>query len=122
MVDQGRPIDGRASYERVFPDGQGRYAGPHNISRRTAQPAYYETEPDNRTGKVGGNTLVSNYDVPIVIESLQSPVSQLSPTDPSGVQGLLNLESQALVDKRLRDFREINDRASYLETWVGPEF
>jgi hypothetical protein len=52
-------------------------------------------------------------------DELQSPASQLSPTDPFGVQGLLALDGTLLIDKRMRDFKEMNDRASDLETWVS---
>jgi hypothetical protein len=122
MIDRGRSTDAKVSLERVYYEGQGRHADPHYASRRAVEPAYYELDPDGRMARASGNTHVSNYDAPIVIESLQSPASQLSPTDPSGVQGLLTQDSQALVDKRLRDFREINDRASDLETWVRHAF
>jgi hypothetical protein len=121
MVNRGHPTNAKASHERVIHESQGRYSGPYYSSRRAVEPTYYEMD-ENRLGGAGGNILASNYDVPIAIESLQSPTSQLSPTDPNGVQGLLNLESRALVDKRLRDFREINDRASDLETWVRHAF
>jgi len=122
MVDRGRSTDAKVSKERLYIEGQGRRADPHYGSRRDIEPIHYEPDPDGRIARATANTYFSNYDVPIVIESLQSPASQLSPTDPSGVQGLLNQDSQALVDKRIRDFREINDRASDLETWVRCDF
>jgi hypothetical protein len=52
-------------------------------------------------------------------EFLEDPVTLLSATDPNGVQGLLIHDSVALVDKRIRDFKEMKDRASDLETWVS---
>jgi hypothetical protein len=50
---------------------------------------------------------------------VEDPVTQLSPTDPNGVQGLLVQDSLASVDKRIRDFKEMKYRASDLETWVS---
>ena len=49
-----------------------------------------------------------------------SPGNDLQPPtiDPSGVQGLLVQDSLALVDKRIREFREMRDRASDLGDWV----
>ncbi len=47
------------------------------------------------------------------------PTSQLSPTDPNGVRGLLIPDSLALVEKRIRDVKEVTDRASHLEIWVS---
>lgn len=52
----------------------------------------------------------SIYDVPITQIPIQPPASQLSPIDSNGVQSLLNQDSIALTEKRIRDFREINGR------------
>jgi hypothetical protein len=49
-------------------------------------------------------------------------VSKLSPTDSDGIQGLLLQDSLALVDKRIRDFRQMDDLASDLENWVSERF
>jgi hypothetical protein len=38
--------------------------------------------------------------------------------DPSGVQGLLLQDGLAIVEKRIREFREMQDRASDLGDWV----
>jgi len=46
-------------------------------------------------------------------------VSKLDPTDPRGVQGLFIQESQAVIDRKIRAFKEMNIRASELETWVS---
>ncbi|KAF4628859.1 hypothetical protein G7Y89_g9299 [Cudoniella acicularis] len=43
--------------------------------------------------------------------------SQIDPTDPNGIQGLLMQDNQALVDSKIREFQEMNIRASELETW-----
>jgi len=51
-------------------------------------------------------------------EGLRVPGSQLDPTDPNGVQGILVRESQALIDLKMRGFYELMDRATELETWV----
>lgn len=57
-------------------------------------------------------------DQPTIVYSSTAPASQLSPTDPSGFRGLLTQDSLALIEKRIRDFKEMYDRASDLETWV----
>lgn len=44
--------------------------------------------------------------------------SRLSPIEPNGVQSLLVQDSLVLLDKRIRDFKEIEERAIDLETWV----
>lgn len=44
--------------------------------------------------------------------------SRLSPIEPNGVQSLLVEDSLVLLDKRIRDFKEIEERAIDLETWV----
>jgi hypothetical protein len=115
MNGRRRSNDTKFSYEKAYYEGRGRQA---ESRKHTIEPSHYEPDPDGRVATASGNPHVSNYDMPIVIEPLHPLASQLSPTDPSGLQGLLNQDSQALVDKRLRDFREINDRASDLETWV----
>jgi hypothetical protein len=38
--------------------------------------------------------------------------------DPSGVQGLLLQDGLSVVEKRIREFREMRDRASDLGDWV----
>lgn len=43
----------------------------------------------------------------------------MSPIDPSGIQGLLIQDSLVLIDKRIKDFREMEYRASDLETWAS---
>jgi hypothetical protein len=116
----------KISYEMPLYEGPSRHPDARYASRHAIEPAYYDRDPDRyalrHRAQEYHNTYASNYDMPVIIDSLQSPASQLSPTDPSGVQGLLNQDSRALVDKRIRDFREINDRASDLETWVRHTF
>ncbi|QSZ32130.1 hypothetical protein DSL72_001699 [Monilinia vaccinii-corymbosi] len=46
-----------------------------------------------------------------------SPFNQSSPNNPRGIHGLLFRESLALIEERLDVFRDINDRATYLENW-----
>lgn len=41
------------------------------------------------------------------------------PIDSVTLQDLLFQENSALVRKRIRDFKEMNDWASHLETWAG---
>jgi len=44
--------------------------------------------------------------------------SQIDPTDPSGIQEMFILESQAILSRKFRGFIELYDRASELEIWV----
>lgn len=50
-------------------------------------------------------------------EKSRPPGTQIDPTDPDGVQGLLIQETQALVDRKIRGFQQMLDRASELEAW-----
>jgi hypothetical protein len=65
MIDRGHSTDAKVSLERVYYEGQGRHSDPHYASRRAVELAYYELDPDGRMARTGGNTHVSNYDVPI---------------------------------------------------------
>ncbi|KAH8654579.1 hypothetical protein BGZ60DRAFT_532947 [Tricladium varicosporioides] len=49
--------------------------------------------------------------------TFQTYNSQLDPLDQSGIQTLLQQDSQALIDSKIRDFREMSIRASELEAW-----
>lgn len=48
----------------------------------------------------------------------QTPGSQIDPTDPSGIQGLLIQDSYALIDRKMRLFEELKIRAEELEDEV----
>jgi hypothetical protein len=111
------------------------YAGPQEasyVSQRERESGRSEYFDDRRTRE---------YDVPTVersrseyvertrteiepaeritiVESRQIAGSQLDPTDPNGVQGLLIRDAQALVDRKIRAFQDMQSRASELETWV----
>lgn len=50
----------------------------------------------------------------------QTPQSQLSPTDPGGYRDLLAQDSYDLIQKRIRGFDEINEKATDLKSWVSP--
>lgn len=59
---------------------------------------------------------VEAYDVPIVLANpALSPTSQLAPTHPNGVLGILIYDSLSLVDHKLRDVKEMNDWVSHLQ-------
>lgn len=79
-----------------------------NQTRAVSYPqAHYHSRNDH-----------AEYDPQDIGDFLDDPATQLSPTDPNGVRGLLIQDSLALVEKRIRDFKEMNDRASDLEIWV----
>ena len=50
----------------------------------------------------------------------QTPGSQIDPTDPSGIHGLLIQDSYALIDRKMRLFQDLRDRATELEDEVRP--
>lgn len=82
----------------------------YSRSRSYKRDAYYDEYDDD-----------DNFLQPIVIENIgppRAPGSQLDPTDPSGVKDILVGDSLALIDRKMREFQEMNERASELETWV----
>ena len=52
------------------------------------------------------------------VRRLQTPGSEIDPTDPSGIQGLLIQDSYALIDRKMRLFEELRIRAEELEEEV----
>lgn len=56
-------------------------------------------------------------DVPIVVTNpALSPTSQLAPTHPNGVLGILMHDSLSLVDYKLRDLKEMTDWVTHLSS------
>ncbi|CZR67669.1 uncharacterized protein PAC_17568 [Phialocephala subalpina] len=83
-------------------------------SRARQSSSYYEREDYDRDVQQSGlylRPLIRPMGPP------RTPGSQLDPTDPNGVQGLLVQDSQALIDRKIQEFREIVDRATDLEKW-----
>lgn len=89
----------------------------HHSTRHTLGPAYSEFNRHNPRRDVSHVHAI--YDPQDMGDFLYDPASQLSPTDPNGIQGLFIQDSLALLEKRIRDFKEMNDRASDLEIWVS---
>ncbi|KFY33794.1 hypothetical protein V494_07340 [Pseudogymnoascus sp. VKM F-4513 (FW-928)] len=59
---------------------------------------------------------IEPFDVPIVVDSHgRSRTSQLAPTHPNGVLGILIYDAISLVDHKLRDIREMHDWISHLQ-------
>ncbi|ESZ93269.1 hypothetical protein SBOR_6369 [Sclerotinia borealis F-4128] len=58
-----------------------------------------------------------NYEFDLNIKTPSPLVDQSSPNNPRGVNGLLFRESLALIEERIGVFRDINERATYLENW-----
>jgi hypothetical protein len=52
-----------------------------------------------------------------IIDGPRAP-GWLDPIDPNGIQGLLVQDSYALIDRKIRDFEEMNQRADELEKLV----
>jgi len=60
---------------------------------------------------------IDSYDVPIVVTNpALSPTSQLAPTHPNGVLGILMYDSLSLVDHKLRDLKEMTDWLTHLSS------
>ncbi len=54
-------------------------------------------------------------DIPVIVSNSQSnPGSQLQPTHPSGVLGILIYDSLSIVDHKLRDLKEMNEWLEHL--------
>lgn len=59
---------------------------------------------------------IEPFDVPIVVDNQgRSRTSQLAPTHPNGVLGILIYDAISLVDHKLRDIREMYDWISHLQ-------
>ncbi|OBT78122.1 hypothetical protein VF21_02657 [Pseudogymnoascus sp. 05NY08] len=59
---------------------------------------------------------IEPFDVPIVVDNQgRSRTSQLAPTHPNGVLGILIYDAISLVDHKLRDIREMHDWISHLQ-------
>jgi len=82
-------------------------------SRSTSRPRSYY--PDMDPVYYSGPSHLRSSDDPGY--SFEGP--KLDPTDPRGVQGLLTQDSQAVTDRKIRAFQEMNIRASELEKWVS---
>ncbi|KAB8298999.1 hypothetical protein EYC80_001134 [Monilinia laxa] len=59
----------------------------------------------------------NNYGFDLEIKTPSPRNNQWSPDNSRGIQGLLFRESLALIEERIEVFRNINDRATYLEDW-----
>jgi hypothetical protein len=53
------------------------------------------------------------------VRRLQISGSEIDPTDPSGIQGLLTQDSYALIDRKMRLFEELGIRAEEIEEEVS---
>jgi hypothetical protein len=78
---------------------------------RSRPPAYYGSrEPQYKSA-----AYVDNDPLPRLMHTNDAAGPNI---DPSGVQGLLLQDGLAVVEKRIREFREMRDRASDLGDWV----
>lgn len=58
---------------------------------------------------------IESYDVPVIVPNAPgNPSSQLQPTHPSGVLGILIYDSLNLVDHKMRDLKEMNEWLEHL--------
>lgn len=77
-------------------------------------------EPRSRyyTSHEKADHLRDDYQFDLDLKAQSPLVNQSSTNNPRGIQGLLFRESLTLIEERIEVFRDINDRATYLETWV----
>ena len=107
--------------------GHGRLAsyGPHyDRTRSTREPQHSRLKsrvhPEYASKYDGGFQPQVAEDIIYVEDRSQTPQSKLSATDPGGYRDLLVQDCFDLIDKRMRDFGEMNGKATDLETWVSP--
>ncbi|KFZ07201.1 hypothetical protein V501_06656 [Pseudogymnoascus sp. VKM F-4519 (FW-2642)] len=93
-----------------------------NDDYRSVVPNVYTQQPTmhafnnatNHTRYDAAN--IEPFDVPIVVDNQgRSRTSQLAPTHPNGVLGILIYDAISLVDHKLRDIREMHDWVSHLQ-------
>ncbi|KAL5349298.1 hypothetical protein ACLOAV_005588 [Pseudogymnoascus australis] len=92
-----------------------------NDDHRSVAPAIYAQPTvhgfNNATHHTRFDTAnIEPYDVPIIVDNHgRSSTSQLAPTHPNGVLGILIYDAISLVDHKLRDIREMHDWVSHLQ-------
>ena len=93
-------VAAHADYEPDYQRSRNPFAPPHYTAREEQyrSPAYVDNEALPR---------------PMQTNDTEGPN-----IDPSGVQGLLLQDGITVVEKRIREFREMRDRASDLGDWV----
>jgi hypothetical protein len=134
MVSRHSEIIPSAQYERT----PSQYVEPRFISRQVEpryssntrlrepytssylvprEPSYYDRRPtvsyERRPSHYYGSPTPHE-----AVSPRPTPGSQIDPTDPSGIGGVLIQDSYALIDRKMREFYEMNNRASELEAWV----
>jgi hypothetical protein len=118
VLDYAQPSSRETSNRsRSYSDTRRPYREPPDeihYSRRHTRIDYDENDHDRRNEE----TYISTHEAPVTVSS-EARASQLSPTDPQGVQGLLLQDSVSFIDKRIQDFREIFEQASDLEVLVS---
>ena len=112
-------VQGRSSVSRVNPtysrprdfhsSRPGAAHGPSYLVPRESSSVNYDRRPT--VSYASPNAFMPPSPPP-------TPGSQIDPTDPTGIQGLLTQDSYALIDRKIREFQEMNERASELEAWV----
>lgn len=115
MHSNGRPVNPGIGVP--FNDGDPTYGAPKRSKALLEReydnyvPTIYDT---GRAMKADGH--IDTYDVPVVVANgnLMNPSSQLMPTHPNGVLGILTYDSLQLVDHKLRDLKEMNDWLEHL--------
>lgn len=111
----GRPVNALGV---AFNDGDPHYGV--SAPKRPKTVPDYRTDYDGLAGNAwdtkAGRDHPEAYDVPVVVTNAMNPSSQLVPTHPSGVLGILIYDSLQLVDHKLRDLKEMNDWLEHLSS------
>lgn len=89
-------------------------AGSSYLSQERRPAAYYSSY--DRDAHQPSTSHYRSVARPI-IDTARAP-GALDPMDPNGIQGLLVQDSYALIDRKIRDFEEMNQRADELEKLV----
>ncbi|KFY18785.1 hypothetical protein V493_08347, partial [Pseudogymnoascus sp. VKM F-4281 (FW-2241)] len=125
-LSQQRRLLMLASPSASFRNGAANFQNNHlnkvaNDDHRSVVPGVY-TQPtvhgfNNLTPHTRYDTAnMEPLDVPIVVDNHgRSRTSQLAPTHPNGVLGILIYDAISLVDHKLRDIREMHDWVSHLQ-------
>ena len=92
------------------------YYGPRRHRPRPSRHLMHRTTQS--PAAASGGLWPGAYEWPGADVYEQAPVER-TPNDSSAVHEILFQDSLALIQKRIRDFQEMNDWASHLETWAS---
>ncbi|KAI9642368.1 hypothetical protein NHQ30_009172 [Ciborinia camelliae] len=121
-------LDTLETQREVLNDAQNAQLRPNfqdgRVNRAVPEPKY-EYKPSTFLEHRATNHIIHErpvhyrdaYEFDMDIKTPSPMTNPSSPHNPRGVQGLLFRESLALIEERIEVFRDINERATYLENW-----